>query len=114
MSVPLFDRIQLLRDAGNRVSVSQLFAFIAICSRLKLLIRFKLWGGGYGESESIHVEHAPLLRLSTAILQDLQADDELYPMLGSQVDNESRLVRVEAQYLERVVSLLRERGFLVD
>jgi Helicase conserved C-terminal domain len=79
-----------------------------------LLIRLKLWGNGYGEKQHITVEHAPLLRLSTQVLQDLQADEELKVLLGSEVEQQSRLVRVETQHLERVIELLRERGFAID
>ena len=79
-----------------------------------LLIRLKLWGSGYGETQHIMVEHAPLLRLSTQVLQDLQADEELKALLGGEVEQQSRLVRVETQHLERVIELLRERGFDIE
>jgi hypothetical protein len=78
------------------------------------LIRLKLWGGGYGQQETIGVEHVPLLRLSAQVLQDIQADEELGLLLGTVVPPESRLVRVTPESLERVVELLKERGFLVD
>lgn len=78
------------------------------------LIRLKLWGGGYNEQQSIHVEQKPLLRLHASILQDIQADEELRPLLGSEVEQKSRLIRVDAEHLDRVIALLRERGFLVE
>lgn len=78
------------------------------------LIRLKLWGGGYGTQSDIAVERVPLLRLSAAVLADLQADADLRPLLGSEVDQQSRLVRVPPEHLERIITLLRERGFAVD
>ncbi len=78
------------------------------------LIRLKLWGGGYATQQGIAVERLPLLRLSAAILADLQADAELHPLLGSEVDQQSRLVRVQPEHLERIIALLRERGFIVE
>ncbi len=79
-----------------------------------LLIRLKLWGSGYGEKQSISVEHSPLLRLSAQVLQDLQSDEDLKTLLGSEVEQRSRLVRVDANNLERVLELLRERGFNIE
>ncbi len=79
-----------------------------------LLIRLKIWGNGYGGKQSILVERSPLLRLSTQVLQDLQADEELNALLGSEVEQQSRLVRVDASALERVIALLHERGFNVE
>jgi hypothetical protein len=78
------------------------------------LIRLKLWGGGYEQQDTIGVEHAPLLRLSAQALQDIQADEELGLLLGTQVPPESRLVRVPPETLERVVELLKERGFSIE
>jgi hypothetical protein len=78
------------------------------------LIRLKLWGGGYEQQHIIEVEHAPLLRLSAQALQDIQADEELSLLLGTEVPPESRLVRVPPEDLERVVELLKERGFSVE
>lgn len=78
------------------------------------LIRLKLWGGGYGESHDIYVEQAPLLRLSDAVLQDLQADQEIRPLLGKEIEQQTRLVQVEAQHLQQILALLRERGFTVE
>ncbi len=78
------------------------------------LIRLKLWGGGYGEQYTISVEHSPLLRLSASVLQDLQADEELGPLLGTEVEQPSRLVHIAPEHLERVQELLRERGFEVE
>jgi hypothetical protein len=79
-----------------------------------LLIRLKLWGGGYGEQPAIRVEKTPMLHLSTKILQDLQTDEVLQYLLGAEVTQEGRLVRVPAENLEQVVELLRERGFEVE
>jgi len=60
------------------------------------------------------VEHSPLLRLSASVLQDLQADEELGPLLGTEVEQPSRLVHIAPEHLERVQELLRERGFEVE
>jgi hypothetical protein len=76
-------------------------------------IRLKLWGGGYEDQPTIHVEQAPLLALSSQVLADLQADEELGQLLGSEVAPQFRLVHVPADHLERVIELLRERGFEV-
>lgn len=78
-----------------------------------LLIRLKLWGGGYAE-QHIAVEHAPLLRLSSEVLRDLQSDEELKTLLGSEVEQPARLVQVESQHLARVLELLHERGFSLE
>jgi len=78
------------------------------------LIRLKLWGGGYEQQNTIEVEQAPLLRLSNQVLQDIQDDEELGKLLGREVPPESRLVRVPPKALERVVELLKERGFSVE
>ncbi|HJT59303.1 MAG TPA: helicase-associated domain-containing protein, partial [Ktedonobacteraceae bacterium] len=45
------------------------------------LIRLKLWGGGYAERNTVQVERMPLLSLSAQALQDIQADEELGPLL---------------------------------
>ncbi len=79
-----------------------------------LLIRMKLWGGGYDNLQALRVEHAPLLRLPESVLRDIQADGELAPLLGQEVEDHSRLVRVEPEKLEQVVELLKERGFMVE
>jgi hypothetical protein len=79
-----------------------------------LLIRLKLWGGSYGPEPSASVELAPLLRLPSQILQDLRNDEELQPLLGSDVPAESRLVHIEEDNLPRILALLRERGFKVE
>ncbi|HEU5226547.1 MAG TPA: helicase-associated domain-containing protein, partial [Ktedonobacteraceae bacterium] len=79
-----------------------------------LLIRLKLWGGGYGERQRIAIEQSPMLRLSAQVLQDLQADAELNQLLGAEVEQESRLVRIEPEHLARVKELLTERGFPVE
>jgi hypothetical protein len=79
-----------------------------------LLIRLKLWGGGYDHLRALYVEQAPLLRLPESVLHDLQADDEIAPLLGDEVEQQARLVRVDVEKLAQVVALLRERGFLVE
>jgi Helicase conserved C-terminal domain len=78
-----------------------------------LLIRLKLWGSGY-DQQQIYVESAPLLRLSVQVLQDLQSDQEIQSLLGSEVEQQQCLVRVEASQLERILALLRMRGFDVE
>lgn len=78
------------------------------------LIRLKLWGGGYSGTSTVAVERAPLLRLPAPILQDIQADAALQSLLGSEVPPHSRLVRVPAEHLERVIKLLRDRGFEIE
>ncbi len=78
------------------------------------LVRVKLWGGGYAEHNAIGVERSPLLSLSAQALQDIQADEELGPLLGTEVAQENRLVRVAPEALEHVIALLKERGFEVD
>jgi len=77
------------------------------------LMRLKLWGGGYAGQSTIQVEHAPLLALSDQILQDLRADEELRDLLGAEIPQQQRLVHVPQDKLERVVELLRKRGFEV-
>lgn len=78
------------------------------------LIRLKLWGGGYGDQDRVQVEQAPLLRLPAQALHDIQADEELGQLLGAEVPQDSRLVRVAPEALERVIQLLQERGFTVE
>lgn len=78
------------------------------------LIRLKMWGGGYEQQNTIGVEHAPLLRLSQQALQDIQADEELGPLVGAEIPSESRVVRIPPEALDRVVELLKERGFSVE
>lgn len=78
------------------------------------LIRLKLWGGGYAGRDTIQVERAPLLSLSAQALQDIQADEELGPLLSTEVAQEHRLVRVAPEALEKVIELLKERGFSVE
>lgn len=76
-----------------------------------LLIRLKLWGGGYGVQRRITVERAPLLRLPEQVLRDLQTDEELAPLLGSEIEQTSRLIHIDESSLSDVLKLLRERGF---
>jgi hypothetical protein len=79
-----------------------------------LLIRLKLWGDGYGNRQKIQVERAPLLRLTEEVLLDLKADEEFSSLLGPEVEQQSRLIRIDPANLERVIVLLRERGFCVE
>jgi hypothetical protein len=78
------------------------------------LIRLKMWGNGYEQQTNIGIERAPLLRLSNLILQDIQADEEIGPLLDSEVTSDTRLVRVPPEVLDRVMELLKERGFSVE
>ena len=79
-----------------------------------LLIQLKLWGGGYAEQQQVAVEAVPMLRLTEEVLRDIQQDEELQGLLGSEVEPESRLVRIAAEKLERVLELLRARGFQLE
>jgi hypothetical protein len=81
-----------------------------------LLIRLKLWGGGYESagSQTIGVERTPLIRLSNEILRDLQSDEELSPLLGEEIADHQRLVRISERDLTHVLQLLQERGFLTE
>lgn len=78
------------------------------------LIRLKLWGGGYHRQDFISVETMPLLRLSAQALRDIQADEELGALLDEEIPPDTRLVRVSPHALDRVLQLLRERGFTID
>jgi hypothetical protein len=78
------------------------------------LVRLKLWGDGYADKGRVHVESAPLLRLSSEILQDLYADKELALLLDAEVEQQQRLVHVDPQNLDRVLEILRQRGFEVQ
>jgi len=78
------------------------------------LLRLKLWGGGYAAHASVAVEQTPMVRLSPQVLQDLRADAEFAPLLGGELEQESRVVRIHADDVARVVELLRERGFMVE
>ncbi len=79
-----------------------------------LLVRLKLWGGGYSSPDDLHIEHAPLLRLPADIFQDVRFDEELCALLGTDVEESYRLIRIDSANLERVLALLRERGFQMD
>jgi XPB/Ssl2-like helicase family protein len=81
---------------------------------VSFLIRLKIWGNGYEQQTSIGVEHTPLLRLSNQALLDIQADEELGLLLASEVPPDTRLVRVPAESLDRVLELLKDRGFTVE
>ncbi|HLX39368.1 MAG TPA: helicase-associated domain-containing protein [Ktedonobacteraceae bacterium] len=78
------------------------------------LIRLKLWSGGYGTQPIIQVAESPMLYLSAQILQDVQSDEDLQDLLGPEIPRQGRLVRVPQENLERVIALLRERGFTVE
>lgn len=78
------------------------------------LVRLKLWGSGYHEEATVHLEEVPLLRLSAQALQDILADEEIGPLLGSAVPAEQRLVSIKAGQLDLVLALLRARGFEIS
>ncbi|HEU5379507.1 MAG TPA: helicase-associated domain-containing protein [Ktedonobacteraceae bacterium] len=78
------------------------------------LIRLKLWGDGYSEPTSLQVESTPLLSLAAALLPDILADEEIGPLLGAALPPAKRLVRVSPEHLERVIELLKERGFEIS
>jgi hypothetical protein len=78
------------------------------------LIRLKVWGNGYEQQTSIGIEHSPLLRLSNQALQDIQADEEIGPLIDAEVPPDTRLVRVPKESLDRVKELLKDRGFTVE
>ncbi len=107
--------LQRARDAG--LSLENVMRFLKdYCEGgvpNSFFIRLKLWGGGYDGQPTIQVEHAPLLALPAQVLQDLQADEELRELLGTEVAPQLRLVHVVPDKLERVIELLRERGFEV-
>lgn len=79
-----------------------------------LLVQLKLWGNGYSEAPTMHIEAAPLLSLSAQTLQDILADEEIGPLLNAPIPAEQRLVHINPAHLERVIALLRERGFEVS
>ena len=78
------------------------------------MIRLKLWGDGYEQQTIIGIEDTPLLRLSQQALQDIQADEEIGPLIDSEVPPDTRLVRVPTEALDRVMELLKDRGFTVE
>ena len=47
-------------------------------------------------------------------LQDIQADEEIGPLIDAEVPSDARLVRVPTEALDRVVELLKDRGFTVE
>ncbi|GLV58696.1 hypothetical protein KDH_55260 [Dictyobacter sp. S3.2.2.5] len=77
-----------------------------------LLIRLKLWGGGYTQAQQIYIEREPLLRLPNDVLQDLQADREVAALLGAEIVDGHSLVHVSTQNLPRILTLLQQRGFM--
>jgi hypothetical protein len=77
------------------------------------LIRLKIWGDGYSDKSALSIEPAPLLRLPADIFQDLQSDAEISALLGSEVEPSYRLIRIDPAHLERLLTVLRERGFEV-
>ena len=107
--------LQRARDAG--LSLENVMRFLKdYCEGgvpNSFFIRLKLWGGGYDGQPTIQVEHAPLLALPAQVLEDLQADEELRELLGTEVAPQLRMVHVVPDKLERVIELLRERGFEV-
>ena len=62
----------------------------------------------------MQVEERPLLSLAPQVLQDILADEEIGPMLDEPIALEKRLVRVAPERLQRIIALLRERGFDVS
>ncbi len=78
------------------------------------LIRLKLWGDGYGEQHTIMIEREPLLSLPAQILQDIQHDEELRPLLGAEIEQPQRFVRIQQKHLEQVIALLQQRGFQLE
>ena len=78
------------------------------------LIRLKLWGGGYPGQHTVTIENTPMVRLSASVLQDLRNDGELAPLLGTELERESRLVHIQAEHVEQVIDILKERGFVVE
>ncbi len=108
--------LQRVRDEGITLDYITLFLHQYCEGGIppSFLIRLKLWGGGYPDQHAIAIEHSPMVRLSTQVLQDLRADTELTALLGSEIEQESRLVRIQADDVERVVELLKERGFEVE
>jgi hypothetical protein len=79
-----------------------------------LLIRLKLWGGGYGERQDVWIEQSPMLSLPPHVLEDVRGDEELEQLLGEELEQQNRLVRIEPRHLERLIELLRERGFTIS
>src|SRR5262249_23681642 len=73
-----------------------------------LVIRMKLWGGGYNGQDEVHVERNPMIRLPEDICRDLFIDKELRQLLGIEVEQAYRLIRIDPKHLEQVLSLLRE------
>jgi len=110
--------LSLQRSTGQGISLEAIIRFLQqYCEGgvpTPFLMRLKLWGGGYGTQPTIQVEPSPMLYLSAPILRDLQTDEELRLLLGLEVPAQGSLVRVPSEHLERVVELLRERGFEVE
>ena len=107
--------LQLASDVG--ISLESVVRFLERYGEggvpTSFLMRLKLWGGGYDGQSSIQVERTPLLALSDQVLQDLRADEELRELLGAEISQQHRLVHVHQDKLERVIELLRARGFEV-
>ena len=100
------------------LSLDHILRFLQHCCEggvpASFLIRLKIWGNGYDQQTSIGIEDTPLLRLSLKALQDIQADEEIGPLLDAEVPPDTRLVRVPTEVLDRVMELLRDRGFKVE
>lgn len=77
-------------------------------------IRLKLWGNGYGERQTMRIEQEPLLYLPNEVLQDLRADEEIGALLGGEVPRQGQLAHVARSDLDRLLALLRDRGFVLD
>jgi hypothetical protein len=109
--------VSIRRARGNAISLDAIARFLQrYCEGgvpASFLSRLKLWGG-YQQQAVVQVESSPLLRLSASALRDIQADEELGALLDAEIPLESRLVRVALDALERMLELLRERGFTVE
>lgn len=103
---------------SSGISLDHILRFLQHCCEggvpASFLIRLKIWGNGYDQQTSIGIEDTPLLRLSLKALQDIQADEEIGPLLDAEVPPDTRLVRVPTEVLERVMELLRDRGFTIE
>ena len=103
---------------SSGLSLDHILRFLQHCCEggipASFLIRLKIWGNGYDQQTSIGIEDTPLLRLSKKALQDIQADEEIGPLLDTEVPAGTRLVRVPTEVLDRVMELLRDRGFTVE
>jgi hypothetical protein len=102
---------------GNSLTLASIINFLQIyCAGgvpPSFIMRLKLWGGGYGDQAAITIERSPMLYLSPHILQDLHDDPQIQALLGLEVPQQGRLVRVPPERLDNVIKILRERGFTI-